>query len=308
MRLALMTAVGLWSMLMVISMSMSGEHLPAPPGVCADLSPLCIDLVPHCAVPSYAHLLRVACPISCGSCNTPLPTEEQFPCVDTRTECSRVAAVGQCSARPLLFWRDCPRACRVCNRPAESIVSATSAADAAAPLDPRPAAASTRRRRPAGAAVPCADETSDCASRAVAGECTMERTRAAMVRRCARSCGTCQLRQAENAPAELAPLPRSAIAAGSAGRGAVSDGDAWGEDVAEGGRATAGPRPRSMDRRRACAYWRSVGECDRARELMSELCAASCGVSAQSAEEVTPPEADEEVPCPPGPHSQVIAT
>ena len=40
----------------------------------------------------------------------------------------------------------------------------------------------------------------------------------------------------------------------------------------------------------------------------SELCAASCGVCAQSAEEVTPPEADEEVPCPPGPHSQVIAT
>ena len=84
-----------------------------------------------------------------------------------------------------------------------------------------------------------------------------------MVVECARSCGTCQQRQRQHAmplrPHDVQEPP---------GR----------EDDLHGA-----ARP-CADRRRACSYWRGIGECERpgAQDSMKALCPATCGFCVQS--------------------------
>lgn len=209
--------------------------------------------------PATAAMMRHACAESCGTCDQPLPPSDAFACIDRRADCATVT-LTDCDAAPLVLWRRCPVACRICSR--SSISSGAVGMRAAI------------GRGGQG----CVDRRADCAQRADAGECTAHETRSAMAVECAASCGTCVVRQGVSAPAVASRL---GAPSGGAGQGELLGGSS----SLAGVRGVTGCR----DERKACAELADAGECAREVALMRSICAASCGACVQSMAERTVP-------------------
>ena len=204
------------------------------------------------------------CPSSCRVCRPPAgqsPAPTATPpssCSDSLPECVAWAAEGRCTTERSVMAVTCPESCGYCDRRGNGT--------GAHPTAEAPSLARLKAMGGGGGGGGgCADSRPECEERAAAGDCTAQSSRARMVVECARSCGTCQQRQAE-----------AALSLRDAGRaGALGGGDAR--------------QPRCRDQRRACGYWLSIGECTRAKELMDVLCAATCGACMPSEAEQTPP-------------------
>ena len=253
---------------------------------CVDRLSDCPGLVARGECTSHPEFLHAACPVACGLCvpangsagaaTAQLVVDRAAPaiCQDHSPDCEERARAGECDANKpmelggihghLRVW--CPRSCGLCtdaphhhHRGEQPVVAIGSG---------------------------CADHAPDCAARAAAGGCTSEVTAilSRMVVECAAACGTCQRRQeAHAAPISAIMVERVAAAEpAAAGDGGGGDGD--------------GARPPCRDERRACEYWRGIGECERAAEVMRRMCAVSCGACVQSDEERTPP-AERPTPC-----------
>ncbi|KAL1510549.1 hypothetical protein AB1Y20_006852 [Prymnesium parvum] len=269
-------AAALWLVLTLLSLRALHADPPAPPAACADLSPACAALEPKCAAAPTAALLQLACPRTCRACDAPTRRAAGFRCADARPECEEIARSGRCDARPLAFWRDCPRACGVCGGGG-------------------------------GGGAGCADARADCAARAARGECRAAASRAAMARECAKACGSCQRRQ----PAAAAPPRGMRGVAAAAGGGGCRDTRracaAWRrEGECERSRELMGklcarscgecvptpeeelpPEPRraacsaeEADVHEDCADWAAAGECEHSPRAMAAACGCGrCGGS-----------------------------
>ena len=253
-------ALCLWfSVLLVSFFFMIDETSSLPIGksvtTCADVSSNCLTLIDYCNSPDAEEraLLRRACPVTCDACDKPPPDEDDaFDCIDRRPECPQLAAADHCDERPLRFWRDCPVSCRVCI-PSRKPQTKTLGVATSEGSD-------------------CVDHFANCATRAAEGGCHDPTSQAVMVVECAKSCGTCQQRQRQH------EAPRDAGVAEAM------------MPLADDQKQPSAVAPCS-DRRRACEYWRGIGECQRpgAQDAMRSLCPASCGFCQQSEAERRPP-------------------
>ena len=278
-KAAAIVGVSIWVLMLFVSYMFIGEERRVSQvATCSDISPMCIDLQPHCSDPEHRSLLRLACPVTCESCDQPLP--EDFACSDSRSECTQIAASSRCDTRPLVFWRDCSAACRVCQSATASQAAAVQSQDVA------PVRATTSE------IADCHDHHADCAARAAAGECHKAATRVRMVLNCALSCNTCQRRQS-GGPAERVPETSDdnvepTVPAALASRRETLDGAATNDNPSG---------DHCADTKRACSYWVSVGECAREPDAMRALCPAGCGLCNQSAAGRARPRLDARVPC-----------
>ena len=257
----LFVTIGIFGVLTLISITLTPEQESAPPGRADRRSKNdCLDHLRDCHAMAdrgecslHPEFLHVACPVACGLCS-PATQPAAEVCQDHAPDCERRASEGECEVDRQMEYGGihahlrvfCPRSCGLC--PPQGGAGGGGGGGAAA------AAGQPAFGRTDG----CTDRATDCAARAAAGGCTtgVAATRARMVTECAATCGTCQRRQA-------APGVEAQLDAGAAARGAA--------------RPAGGAAVPCRDERRACEYWRGVGECERAPELMHRICAVRCG-------------------------------
>lgn len=258
----LFVTIGIFGVLTLISITLTPEQESAPPGRgdrrsknndCLDHLRDCPAMADRGECSLHPEFLHVACPVACGLCS-PATQPAAEVCQDHAPDCEHRASEGECEADRQMEYGGihahlrvfCPRSCGLC--PPQGGAGGGGGGGAAA------AAGQPAFGRTDG----CTDRATDCAARAAAGGCTTDvaATRARMVTECAATCGTCQRRQA-------APGVEAQLHAGAAVRGAVRPAD--------------GAAMPCRDERRACEYWRGVGECERAPEVMHRICAVRCG-------------------------------
>jgi hypothetical protein len=256
----LFVTIGLFGCLTLISITLTPAHESVPPGRgdlrsksdCLDHLRDCSGMAKRGECALHPEFLHVACPVACGLCSAATQPAAGV-CQDHAPDCERRASEGECELDRQMEYGGihshlrvfCPRSCGLCPPQGGGAGGAGAAAEATG-------------QPTFGRTDGCTDRATDCAARAAAGGCTTDvaATRARMVTECAATCGTCPRRQA-------APGVGAQVDAGAAARGAARP---------AGG--AAGP---CRDERRACEYWRGVGECERAPEVMHRICAVRCG-------------------------------
>ena len=261
----LFVTIGIFGCLTLISILLTPAHESVPPGRgdlrsrsgCLDHLRDCPGLAERGECTTHPEFLHVACPVACGLCSAATQPAAEA-CQDHAPDCERRASEGECALdKPMEYGGIhshlrvfCPRSCGLC--PPQG--------GGGGGGDGGGAAAEAAGQPTLGRTDSCTDRATDCAARAAAGGCTTDvaATRARMVTECAATCGTCQRRQA------------------AAGVGAQLDAGAAARGAARQAGGAAGP---CRDERRACEYWRGVGECERAPEVMRRICAVRCGAS-----------------------------
>ena len=261
----LFVTIGIFGCLTLISILLTPAHDSVPPGRgdlrsksdCLDHLRDCPGLAERGECTTHPEFLHVACPVACGLCSAATQPAAEV-CQDHAPDCERRASEGECALDKQMEYGGihshlrvfCPRSCGLCPPQGGGGVGGGGGG----------AAAEAAGQPTLGRTDGCTDRATDCAARAAAGGCTTDvaATRARMVTECAATCGTCQRRQA-------APGVGAQVDAGAAARGAARPAD-----------GAAGP---CRDERRACEYWRGVGECERAPEVMRRICAVRCGAS-----------------------------
>ena len=259
----LFVTIGIFGCLTLISILLTPAHESVPPGRgdlrsksdCLDHLRDCPGLAERGECTTHPEFLHVACPVACGLCSAATQPAAEA-CQDHAPDCERRASEGECALdKPMEYGGIhshlrvfCPRSCGLC--PPQGGGGGGGGG----------AAAEAAGQPTLGRTDGCTDRATDCAARAAAGGCTTDvaATRARMVTECAATCGTCQRRQA------------------AAGVGAQLDAGAAARGAARQAGGAAGP---CRDERRACEYWRGVGECERAPEVMRRICAVRCGAS-----------------------------